>query len=335
VLLDRLSRRRVLVITTLVGAMQGVVLALLVITDQIAVWHTYAFALIDGVIATTNQSARSAVVYDVSTDETFPNAVALNTMVQNLARVVGPPLTGVLIGFSGSAASAFIMIAVMASLAAWLTVLMRSQPRQQTLASGNPLSNLAEGFRYARGNRAVLGLLVITFIPLLLVTPYVSLLPVFAKDVLGSGPLGLGLLASALGWGSLIGIAAFTVLGSNPPHRGSLMLLGLMLYLSFALAFTQSTHLWLSFACLVVAGIFNSIWYVLLQTLIQLLTADAVRGRVLGVWQMAIGAGTLGVLPMGLLESQVGPARGVGLFIGTAWLLSLLVSLTWRSLREA
>jgi hypothetical protein len=98
-------------------------------------------------------------------------------------------------------------------------------------------------------------------------------------------------------------------------------------------AFSQSRHIGLSFALLAFGGLSNSFWFVLSTQLIQLLARDDVRGRVVGVWQMAGSATPLGVLPMGVLVATLGPQAGVALFTGVAFVLTAIMMATWRSLR--
>jgi MFS family permease len=335
VLLDRVDRHRVLLVTTVLNAFQAVALAALIITDLIRVEHVYVFAFVDGILSSVEASARQAMVYEVTTPETLPNAVTVNTLAMNVSRVSGPPFTGAIIGIGGTAA-AFVFLAIMAALAALLTIPIRSrQLTRDERDIKSPLRDLMVGLRYIQGDRPVLGVVMMTFVPSLLVYPYISLLPIFAEEVLDSGAIGYGLLSSALGWGSLIGLVIFALAGSNPPRRGLLLLLGALGYIGCVFAFSQSRHIGLSFALLAIGGVANSFWFVLSTTLIQVLARDDVRGRVLGVWQMASSAAPLGTLPMGVLVALISAQFGVALFTGIAFVLTAIMAVSWRSLREA
>ena len=329
--LDRYPRRQVLVTSTLLSAIQGVILALLVIGGYAHVWHAYVFMCLDGLFTTTNQGARQAFVYDVTTDETLPNAVALNAIAQNLSRISGPPLAAVLIGFFGIS-SPFIFLAVLHSLGAALTLPISRSTRQAVVSGMHPLRGPWEGLLYVRSEPALLGIMLVATIPALLVYPYVQLLPVFAKDVLGGGAVTYGLLAAAIGWGSTMGLLGLAVTG-DVRRKGVVAVWGMVGYTIALIAFSQSTTIWLSLLLLTVAGTFHGVSLALQQTLVQLLARNDMRGRTTSLFQMGFSLQPLGVLPMGVAIEEWGAGRGTGVFFVAAAVFFALMAVMWRSLR--
>ena len=332
-LAEKYPRRDVMIWSTVAGALQAAVLATLVISDIVVVWHVYAFALIAGTTMSINQPTRQALVADVTTDELLPNAVAMNSAAQNISRVAGPPLAGVLIGFFGVAAP-FIFIVAARSLAVALTLPISRVTRQERLThSRGALRDMFEGFGYSWRDKRILGLIVVGAIPSLLVYPYIAFVLVMAKDVLDQGAQGFGMLSAMLGWGSIAGLLLLAYAGRRLT-RGWIMLACFTIYAALLILFASSTvYVW-SLAILAIAGIFHSIAMALNNTLLQLAVRNDLRGRVMAVWQMSHGLQPLGSLPMGLLVASQGPQIGIGAFMVVATVLFIIVGLTWGSVRR-
>jgi len=213
ILADRHSRRAIMIWSTLAGAVVAGFIVVMVIADLVEVWHLYVFALFGGILQSINMPTRQAFVYDVSTDETLSNAIAMNSIVQNVSRVSGPPLAGALIGFFGVAAP-FVFIAVMHLVAVAVTLMISQRTRQVRIGSGGGmLLQMLEGFRYCWRDRRIMGLIVVTAIPSVLIVPYIPFMAVISEQVLGRGPEGFGLLASMLGWGSILGLFLLAFMG--------------------------------------------------------------------------------------------------------------------------
>ena len=166
-LADRYSRRMIILIATIAGALQAAILAVLVLTDTVQVWHAYVFAIVAATTQAMNMPARQAYVNDVSRPETLANAIALNSLAQNASRIVGPPLVGVIAGWNVGAA--FVFVAVVRGVATVLTMMLsaREQPREDT--AGNPLRLIFRGFAYLAGEADLRALLLVNAITALLV----------------------------------------------------------------------------------------------------------------------------------------------------------------------
>lgn len=331
VLADRYPRRGVIVASTALSMVQASVLAVLIVTGVIEMWHVYAFAFTGGIIQSLTQPARQAFVYDVSTDETLQNAIVMNSFVQNLSRITAPPLVGAMTIWGIGVP--FIFMAATQVVAMAFTLLISKQTRQGALSRTSAGSQVIEGFRATWEDRRILGLVVVHAIPALFILPYLPFIAIVSRDVLGQGATGYGLMISMVGWGSIIGMFALALIGDTP-RKGWLMLVGFLGYSSFLVLFSFSTSFLLSLAALGIAGIFFSIAQALNNTLLQVASRNETRGRVTAVWQMAGGLQPLGALPMGFLISAYGPQIGIGSFMLTATIAFLLFTIVWSSVRK-
>lgn len=329
---DRFSRRSVLMSMTALSAAVSIVLALLIITDVIHVWMLYPIAILEGLGDAINQPARQVMVYDVVGDDDLPNAVAVNSLGSNTMRIVGPSLAGAMIGAFGIG-SAFVLQAAAYTLSVWATSRIRARGAPAAGSTTSVLASMAEGLSYARSNRDVLLLVFMAGLPALLVYPYVQFIPVFAEDVLGVGSLGFGFLASAVGYGSIVG----ALLAANLTQlrkRGQILVWTTFVYMALVTAFAVSNLYALSFALLVLAGVANSVYLMFNQVMVQLTIADEYRGRVLALYVMVSGLTPFSALLMGALIDAFGPQVTVAWFTGVAAAIVLAIGVTSQRLRE-
>lgn len=330
-LADRYPRRGIMVWSSAFGAATAGLVALLVVTDLIEVWHAYAFALLSGISMAVNQPARQAAVFDTSTDETLQNAVAMNSIAQNLSRIVGPPLAGVIAVWSLSAAFALIML--MRGLAAITVLAMsRTSRQEEPAARQSPLTQIGDGFRYLGTDARLGGLWLINALPALTVYPYIALLPIFVSDVFEADADVFGLLLAMMGVGSTIGLLVLAVL-PDMAHRGRWMLLGFIVYLGFVFGFTRSDSLVLSLTLLIAGGTVHGLALALNTTLFQTALRNEMRGRAMAAWQMGFSLMPLGALPMGFAVDRWGVQNGVGGSVLLCLVAFVLIAIFWRPLR--
>jgi MFS family permease len=329
---DRFSRRSVLMVMTALSASAAVLLATLIVTDVIQVWMLYPLSAVEGFGDAINQPARQVMIYDVVGAEDLPNAVAVNSLGSNTMRIVGPSMAGALIGGFGIQ-SAFIMQALAYSFSVYATSRIKTRGVPAGRSTVTVLAGIAEGISYARSHPDVILLVVMAGLPSLLVYPYVQFIPVFAKDVLHVGSFGFGFLASAVGYGSIIGALLAANL-TNIRKRGQILVWTTFVYMALVTAFALSNNYALSFALLVVAGIANSIYLMFNQVMIQLTVDDAYRGRVLSLYVMVQGITPFSALLMGALIDVFGAQVTVACFTGLAAAIVLVIGLTSRRLRQ-
>lgn len=330
---DRFPRRVVIVLSTMLDAALAGTLAVLVLADLAHVWHVYAIAFGGGLAQSINQPARQAFVYDVTTDETLQNAIAVNSMVQNISRVLGPSGFGVMMATWG-VASALIALVVLQLAAVVATLQISRVTRQVQARSGSrPVKMMKEGFEYCWRDRRILGLIALSVIPSLLIYPYIPFLKVVSEEVLHRGNAGFGMLSSMMGWGSLVGLFTLAWLG-NVQGRGRMMLFGYICYGTLLIGFAASSNYALSLSILALAGVFHSVAMTLNATLLLEIAPGEMRGRVMAVNQMSHGVQPIGSLPMAFAVSAYGPQLGIGMFMAAATVAFVVFLVAWTSVRR-
>jgi len=330
---DRFPRRRIIVASTLLDAALAATLAALVLLDLAHVWHVYVIAFGGGLAQSINQPARQAFVFDVTTDETLPNAVAVNSMVQNVSRVLGPSGFGVMMAAWG-VASALVMLVALQVAASVATLRISHATRQERVTSAiSPWRMMAEGFRYSWEDKRILGLILVSVIPSLLIYPYIPFLKIVSEDVLHRGNAGFGMLSSMMGWGSLLGLFSLAYLG-GARNRGWLMLGCFVAYAVILLAFSQSSNYALALSILATAGIFHSVAMALNNTLLHQVARNEMRGRVMAVNQMSQGVQAIGSFPMAFAISAWGVQTGIGAFMAAAAVCFAVFIAAWGSVRR-
>src|SRR4051812_8142378 len=255
VLVDRLSRHRVLVVTQVLAMLQSAALAILALTGYIKIWHVIGLAIFQGLINAFDMPARQAFVVQMVTDRAdLPNAIALNSTLINASRLLGPSIGGVIIAWVGEgwcfAIDAVSYLAVIGSLLAMTVTAVENLPGK----SRNMLLQLKEGFKYAAGFQPIRNILLLLAFVSLVGFPYTVLMPVFANEILGGGPYTLGWLMAATGVGAVAGAmflaARKSILGLGRFIPGAAALFGAGL-----IAFSFSRVIWLSLVLLVITGL--------------------------------------------------------------------------------
>jgi MFS family permease len=329
---DRFSRRSVLMVMTAISATAATLVATLIITDVIQIWMLYPLSALEGLGDAVNQPARQVMIYDVVGAEDLPNAVAVNSLGSNTMRIVGPSLAGALIGTVGIQA-AFIVQASAYAFSVFATSRIKTRGVPVGRGTTTVLASMLDGISYARSHPDVLLLVVMAGLPSLLVYPYVQFIPVFAKDVLHTGSLGFGFLASAVGYGSIVGALIAANL-TQIKKRGQILVWTTFVYMALVTGFALSNNYALSFGLLVVAGIANSIYLMFNQVMIQLTVHDEYRGRVLSLYVMTSGITPFSALLMGALIDAFGAQVTVACFTGLASAIVLVIGITSKRLRE-
>jgi MFS family permease len=307
---DRIGRRLVMWLSTLLEALCALALLLLSLhglTDPLPI---FAVLGVFGVARAFFGPASSSLVANLVPPEDFANAIAWNSSAWQTATIVGPVAGGLLYGLSSEVAYG---TAAVLMLGATLLIFAIPQPTQRTETERPSLEALFAGFRYIRGEKIVLGAISLDLFAVLL-SGATALLPVYARDILVLGPWGLGMLRSAPGIGA---ICVAIWLAGHPirDHAGMLMLVAVMLWGALTVVFGVSAIPWLSIAMLALMGAADMISVLVRETLIQLWTPDALRGRVNAVNQVFVGASNeVGEFRAGTMAALIGtvPAVVVG-----------------------
>jgi MFS family permease len=321
-LADRVDRRRVVIGTQVSSMILAFALAALTLSGQVRVWHIFVLSALLGVVNAFDIPARQAFLSDMVGREDLMNAIALNSSMFNAARIVGPAVAGIVVARFGEGrcflANAVSYIAVIIGL---LLMKVRCARRDTDVS---PLESLIEGFRFVNRTLPIRALLLLLGLVSLVCMPYTVLMPVFAAKILHGGPKALGTLMGATGIGAMFG--ALT-LASRTGVRG----LGRWVAIAaaglgcFLIAFSLSRTLWLSTALLAPVGYCMMLEMSSSNTLIQSMTPDALRGRVMAVYSMMfMGMAPFGALFGGALAQRFGAPVTVAIG-GTASILGALV----------
>jgi MFS family permease len=322
---DRYPRKQqVIVAQGLAGALYTV-LALLIMTGRIQPWHVYATAFGRAIVQTFHQPARAAMVADAVPPRHLTNAIGLNSLGFNVARSIGPALAGVLIATFGTA-SCYVVQTGCCLLAVVWTLLLRPTPSPansgRTLSGASFGQSIVEGWTFSWRHEAVRTGLLITMCASLFIMPFTTLLPVFARDLLGVGATGQGGLLTAMGIGAISSAVLIASLGDRLP-RGLLMLGGVTLYGLSVVAFAASPWFRLSLGLMMIVGLAHVSSYALVQTVIQTYSPSAFRGRTMAIFHMSEVIVTLGSMLAGTLAALMG-ARWAAAAMGAAGALLTL-----------
>ena len=334
VLADRVDRRRLLLSAQIVAAVLATILATLVATDLVRPWHVLVLSFLSGATMSLIFPTRQALVSTLVPRERMANAVALNSAGQNSARVFGPSLAGVMISAVGTAIC-FVFQAVGLIGAAIMSFRLRAPARDPNSlpANASAVANLLEGLRYIAAAPRLKGLIGLAAIPTVLAMPYMQMIPVIARDELGTGSAGLGLLMTASGIGALSGSLAVAWIGSRTRDFGNLQIITAAIFGINVALFAFSPWMPLSLVLVALTSGVSAVYMSLNNTILQMSVSDEFRGRVLSVYLMTWGLMPFGTLPMGALAEAFGAPIAVAAGGLTSTALVLLMSLRISVLR--
>jgi MFS family permease len=304
-LLDRVDRRKILLVVQLVVASAMLVLAILVVSGRVEVWHIMLIAVIVGTASGFDWPARLSLVPTLVDTRQLQSAVALNATAFNGSRVVGPVVAGLLIATVGVAICFFLNAAMYVPFILVLAMISIDTALPAVPKDRGPLKDLVEGYRYIWRTPTIRGLLSVDIVPLMFGISYFTLAPAIARDVLGLSSQGLGFLLAASGIGYLAGTLLIAATGGRR-GRGRWVVIGVAAYAVLIVLFASSSNPMLSGALILCLGLVAAAYATLNDTLLQLTVDDAFRGRVLAVYSMFWGLTPIGSLEAGLLASNVG-----------------------------
>ena len=329
VLVDRLNRRNLLVWTQVLAAVQSLGLAALTLAKVITIHEILALSVMQGLINAFDMPGRqSFLVQMVDDKQDLQNAIALNSSMVNLARLVGPALAGLVIGAVGEGYCFTIdgisYLAVILSL-----VLMRVRVAPSKRATTSMLEQLQEGWSYVTGFRPIRTILTLFAVMSLMGMPFVVLMPIFASQVLHGGPHTLGYLMGASGVGALASAISLTL---RKTVRGltTMIQISAALFGAGLILFGLSRNLTLSLCLMLVVGFGMMQGMAASNTIIQTLVPEEKRGRVMSFYTMAfVGMAPFGSLLAGALAHRFGAPHAVMItgaccVAGSAWFTTQL-----------
>jgi len=293
---DRVERRRMLLMSQFIQMTCAFVLALLIGTGTVRVWHILCLSFVVGCAQSFGGPAYQALVPMLVEKEDLPNAIALNSIQFNLARVIGPVLGGFALVKLGAvwcfALNGVSFIAVIVSLFALGVSYVPLRTGESILTS------IKQGIGFIRNQGAMESLIALAFCMTALALPMITFLPVFAKDVFHGGPTTFTLFLSVSGAGSIVGALIVAALG-NIPNKGRVALLMLVCLGAGISGFALSRSVFLSCVLLFITGASLISVFSTISSLVQLITANDMRGRVMSVYNVAFRGG----MPFGNLAT--------------------------------
>ena len=305
VLADRLPKRTALIFTQGAAMIQAVIFGALVALDVIQLWHIYILAIIQGLISAVDNPTRQAFVVEMVGREDVLNAVALNSSSFNAARILGPSLAGVIIDQIGIAPT-LVLNAV--SFVPVLVALARMDAREFHLAApplpGSAAQRVKEGVSYAWHHPAILSILIVVTFVGTFGYNFSLWLPLLAEFVLHTNAAGFGTLGSFLGVGSLVSAVGMAYMGRVTMWR---LLSGAGAFCLVLAALALSKVFLLSGGLLVVLGLAGFMFATSSNTLLQLLSPDTLRGRIMSVYILLfVGSTPIGGFFIGALSDWIG-----------------------------
>jgi MFS family permease len=327
IVVDRWNRHRLLVLTQTLAMLQSFALAVLTLSGRITIEAIVVLNIVQGLVNAFDMPGRqSFLIQMIDNKEDLGNAIALNSSMVNVARLVGPSIAGVIIAAAGEG-WCFLVDGVSYLAVIMALLLMRIERAAPRSSHGHALQQFKEGFTYAFGFAPIRSVILLLALVSLVGVPYTVLMPIFAATVFSGGPHTLGLLMTASGCGALIGAlwlaARKTVIG-----LGRIIPIASALFGAGLIAFSFSRVLWLAIPSLVVAGFGFMVQMASSNTILQTIVDDEKRGRVMSFYMMAfLGTAPFGSLIAGSLSARIGAPHtllvgGLCCIAGGVWFAS-------------
>ena len=324
VIVDRMDRRTLLVWTQSLAMVQSLVLAWLTLTHRVTISEILALSVMQGLINAFDMPGRQSFMVKMVEDKAdLSNAIAINSSMVNVARLIGPSLAGMLIAATNEGwcflTDGVSYIAVIASL-----LMMRLTAAEKERATTTMLAQLREGWSYVTSSAPIRTILSLFALLSLMGWPFMVLMPIFAAQVLHGGPHTLGFLMGAVGVGSLVSALALVMrrsvrgLTKMIPIAAAVFGVGLI-------CFGLSSVLWLSILMMLVTGFGMMQGLTASNTILQTLVDEKMRGRVISYYTMAfVGMAPFGSLLAGAMAHAIGAQRtvivsGIACIVGSLW----------------
>ena len=324
---DRHNRYRILLITQTASMVQAVLLALLILTGHYIIWEILTLSVLLGVINAFDMPARQPMVHEmVREKEDITNALALNSAMVNIARLVGPALSGIVLQAFGAgicfSLNALSFIAVLTSL-----LLMKLPPFIPPTQKKRAFTELAEGFIYLKQTPSIGTIALLILCMSFLVWPYDTVIPVFAKVVFKGNAATYGYITSFVGLGAVLG-SFFLASVKKEANLKRLLLTGIITTGIGLVSFSLAGYFPVAMVCAVVLGFGSLMPMTVSITIIQMESASHMRGRVMSY----VGMAFFGMLPLGsLLVGTVSQRIGAPLTMLCQGIIALLIAIVFSN----
>ena len=319
VIADRVDRRRILLTSQWLQLTFAFTLAILVATgvsDKLLIVSMLSISFLTGCAQAFGGPAYQALIPTLVDRRDLVNAITLNSIQFNLARVVGPAIGSLpfalissvmLAGAVSFALNGLSFVAVIIALSA---LHLTSIPRSEESRANHWRTDLRGGLNFVIHDEALRSLTLLAFASAFFGTQFLTFLPVFAETVYHTGPSGYSTLLSTSGAGAVLGALIIAGTGDEIKHKGRAALVMQVVFGLMIIAFASSSSVWLGYPLVFVAGVSMMMLFALILSLVQMTVADAMRGRVMSIYMVAFRGGMpLGALVTGWLAEHFSIAR--------------------------
>jgi MFS family permease len=324
VVVDRVPKRTLLILTQAGAMILAFILAVLTFTQEVQEWHIVLLAAALGLVNSFDAPARQAFVVEMVGREDLPNGIALNSLMFNSARVIGPAMGGLLLALVGAGwcftINGLSFLAVILGL--WA---MQLSTRAPDRSEESTLTQLVNGLRYVSGQSELGGLLLLSLVFSVFGVSYATVMPAFVEQVLRQGALVYGWVTAATGIGAVAG-AIVIANRSGTDWRGKWLVASSLGFPVVLAIFSFVTYLPASLALAFGLGLGFMVQFAMLNTLLQTRVDDRLRGRVMALYSLTFfGFAPFGNLAVGALSERIGLSYAMGLFALISLVLSIWV----------
>ncbi|HIF72519.1 MAG TPA: MFS transporter [Dehalococcoidia bacterium] len=329
---DRFDRRKMLMVIQAWTLLMHVLMAVLLLTGVIELWHVYVLAFGLGAGMAMNQPVRTSIIPNLVERKDMFNAMSLNSIAINSTRLGGPALMAILIAATDVgwayvwAAGAFIVVL-------WTTTKIDIPEKSSKLPKGNPLSQLIEGFVYIGRHRAILALVLLGFGPLSIGYAHQVLLPQLVEEQYGRGIGLLGLLTSVGAVGGLTG-GLYIASRKELSRKGRLMLLAALSYGLALLGFAGATYVWMAFPLIIWIGMSQTVFRAGNSVTLMELSPDRLRGRIISATLLDTALSPVAGISAGLVADQWGVGAGYALLSAGCLAVVALTLIIYPKIRQ-
>lgn len=329
VVIDRADRRKLMLVCQGLAMVLASVMAVDVIGGWVQPWHLPIAAFLNGSLQALLSPTQQSLVPSLVPRRDLTNAIGLMSAGQNMTRVVGPSIAGIVIGAIG-VGETFIVQTIFIAISFSLVLRIVLPPRPARATGGR---GVFDGIHLMASRPDLRGLFLLAAIPMFCVFPYISFLNVFALEVFDIGAQGLALLMAVSGCGAVVG-SLLVASRQEMKGAGKLLVMTTVIYGFVVTAVALSTHLWLSLPLMFLGSLLGSAFMGGNNVMLQHRVSDEIRGRVMGAYMLTWGLMPLGALPMGLAADRFGVQAAVagGAIISTV--LTAILGLASPAVRE-
>lgn len=333
VIVDKFQKKKILLFTQSASMCLAILYGLLTVFHVITIYEIMTLAFLLGIVNALDIPARQAFVVDLVGKDAIASAVALNSGMFNAARVVGPGIAGILIAFVGSGGA--FLINGFSYIAAIIALFMMQVQNVPSALHGNPFTAIKDGVSYAFSHPIIRLLLIFTGTVSIFGWSYSAVMPYIAQHSFGLGAAGLGYLYAATGLGALTGTVLLSVFAKKISDV-AFIVGGSMVFSVALFLFTLTHSVVLAYLLLFLAGTGLIVQFATINTAIQHLVEDTMRGRVMALYSvMFMGFAPIGSLEVGLVSQHFGTGFAIQIGIVIVFLFTLYIFLTRNQVRAS